>query len=105
MAQNRERAGKEFEFTARDFERVRSMIHQRAGIALESDVEIVVYPPPRSFYEILSAQLSGASALERSRLAGTLSPAELQVLRVLRGPLDLFRNGEPLALLPVGFLR
>jgi protease-4 len=76
----------------------------RAGIPAESDVDIVVYPPPRSFFEILSAQLTGAGVDAGARLIASLTAEERQVLRVLRGPLDLFRRGEPLALLPVGFL-
>jgi len=35
--------GKEFEFTARDFERVRSMIYRRAGIALADSKQEMVY--------------------------------------------------------------
>lgn len=35
--------GKEFEFTARDFERVRAMIHERAGIALSASKQEMVY--------------------------------------------------------------
>lgn len=34
---------KEFEFTARDFERVRALIHQRAGIALADSKQEMVY--------------------------------------------------------------
>jgi chemotaxis protein methyltransferase CheR len=34
---------KEFEFTARDFERVRALIHQRAGIALAESKQEMVY--------------------------------------------------------------
>jgi protease-4 len=76
----------------------------RADIPADSDVEIVIYPPPRSFYEILSDQISGAGADAGGRLIASLTSEERQALRVLRGPLDLFRRGEPLALLPVGFL-
>ena len=77
----------------------------RANIPADRDVEVVIYPPPRSFYEILSAQLSGAGVDVGARLLASLTSEERQALRVLRGPLDLFRRGEPLALLPVGFLR
>jgi chemotaxis protein methyltransferase CheR len=36
-------AGKEFEFTSRDFERVRALIHRRAGIALADSKHEMVY--------------------------------------------------------------
>ncbi|WP_225984654.1 CheR family methyltransferase [Noviherbaspirillum aerium] len=36
-------AGKEFEFTSRDFERVRALIHRRAGIALADSKQEMVY--------------------------------------------------------------
>lgn len=36
-------AGKEFDFTMRDFDRVRGLIHQRAGIALASSKQEMVY--------------------------------------------------------------
>ena len=43
MRQGRADAGKEFEFTARDFERVRAMIYKRAGIALSESKQEMVY--------------------------------------------------------------
>lgn len=42
-SQARAEGGKEFEFTPRDFERVRTLIHQRAGIALASSKQEMVY--------------------------------------------------------------
>jgi chemotaxis protein methyltransferase CheR len=40
---NRADGAKEFEFTARDFERVRALIHKRAGIALADSKQEMVY--------------------------------------------------------------
>ena len=80
---------------------------QRAKIPQESDVELVVYPPRKSFYELLSDQFSGAGesmAIGRW-LNANLSAGELEALRVMRGPLSLFRRGEPLALMPFTFVR
>lgn len=42
-SQARVEGGKEFDFTPRDFERVRTLIHQRAGIALASSKQEMVY--------------------------------------------------------------
>jgi protease-4 len=77
----------------------------RAKIPDESEVEVVVYPPVRSFYELLSEQISGAGegAAVSSWLAENLTSAEKDALSVLRGPWSLFRRGEALALMPFRF--
>jgi protease-4 len=87
-------------------DRAVALAKQRAKIPAESDVEIVVYPPRKSFYELLSDQLSGSSdALAAAWVDANLSKAEIEVLRFMRGPLTLFRRGEPLALMPFTYLR
>jgi len=80
---------------------------ERAKIPADSSVELVVYPPRKSFYEILSDQLNGANqSIDLGRwLSASLSQGELEVLRTMRGPLGMFRRGEPLALMPFTFLR
>jgi hypothetical protein len=80
---------------------------QRAKLAADSEVELVVYPPRRSFYEMVTDQLSGAGdqAAISTWLAANLSKGELEALRVMRGPLTMFRRGELLALMPMTFLR
>jgi protease IV len=88
-------------------DRAVAVAKERAKISPESDVELVVYPPRKSFYELLSDQFSGASdsvALS-AWLNANLTKGEIDVLRTMRGPLGLFRRGEPLALMPVTFLR
>ena len=88
-------------------DRAIALAKQRAKIPADSGVEIVVYPPRKSFYELLSDQLSGAgeSAAVSAWLNASLSKGELDVLRSMRGPLTLFRRGEILALMPFTFLR
>jgi protease IV len=88
-------------------DRAIALAKQRAKIPSESGVEIVVYPPRKSFYELLSDQLSGTgeSAAVSAWLNASLSKGELDVLRSMRGPLTLFRRGEILALMPFTFLR
>jgi protease-4 len=79
---------------------------EKAGIGADADVEIVPYPAPKSLYELMSDQLAG-SAGAAWRAAG-LTEAERETLRTLRGPaarLSLFRRGEPLAMMPLNFLR
>jgi protease-4 len=91
-------------------DRAVAIAKQRAKIAAESDVELVVYPPRKSFYELLSDQFSGSSESAQSAaisawLSTNLSSGEIEALRIMRGPFAMFRRGEPLALLPVTFLR
>ena len=80
---------------------------QRAKLAADSEVELVVYPPRKSFYEILSEQFGGASEqiAVSALLTANLSKGELEALRLMRGPLAMFRRGELLALMPGTFLR
>ena len=89
-------------------DRAVAVAKERAKIAADSEVEIVVYPPRRSFYEILSDELSGGaseSAAVSAWIEANLSGGELAALRTLRGPLTMFRRGEALALMPFTFLR
>jgi protease IV len=91
-------------------DRAVAVAKQRAKIAADSDVELVVYPPRKSFYELLSDQFSGASdgaqsAAVTAWLGANLSSGEIEALRIMRGPFAMFRRGEPLALLPFTFVR
>jgi protease-4 len=81
---------------------------QRAKIPADSEVEITVYPPRRSFYELITEEFSGTagdSMAVRGWVQANLSPAELDALRTIHGPLTMFRRGEILALMPFTFLR
>jgi protease IV len=87
-------------------DRAVSIAKQRAKIAADSDVELVVYPPRKSFYELLSDQFSGGESVAVSAwLNANLSAGELEALRIMRGPFAMFRRGEPLFLMPFTFLR
>ncbi|HEX4346842.1 MAG TPA: signal peptide peptidase SppA [Vicinamibacterales bacterium] len=78
-----------------------------AKIASDSGVELVVYPPKRSFLELVSDEFSGAGdqASAGKWVSATLSAGEVDTLRVMRGPAAMFHRGEPLALMPFTFLR
>jgi len=81
---------------------------QRAKLAADTEVELVVYPPRKSFYELLTEQFSGGSSEQMAMstwLSANLSKGEIEALRIMRGPLAMFRRGEPLALMPMTFLR
>lgn len=88
-------------------DRAVAIARQRAKLPAEGEVEIKVYPAPKSFYELVSDQLSGASAgvTMGQWLSANLTSGELEALRAMRGPLSLFHRGEPLALMPSTFLR
>jgi protease IV len=88
-------------------DRAIALAKQRAKIAPDTDVELVLYPPRKSFYEVITDQLSGSSdsVAVGAWLSANLSRGELDVLRGLRGPMTLFRRGEVLALMPFTFLR
>ena len=84
-----------------------SIAKQRAKLAADRDVELVVFPPPKSFYEILSNEFgaSGDAAAIDTWLSANLSKGELEALRLMRGPLTMFRRGELLAMMPVAWVR
>jgi len=91
-------------------DRAVAVAKQRAKIAADSDIELVVYPPRKSFYELLSEQMSGSSDSLQSAVFGdwlnaNLTKGELEALRLVRGPWTMFRRGEPLALMPFTVLR
>jgi protease-4 len=90
-------------------DRAIELAKERAKIPPESDVEVVVYPPARSLFEMLSAELSGVRASRGFTFelpsSGNERARDIAVFRMLRGPLGIFRTGEPLALMPQVFLR
>ena len=72
---------------------------QAAGIEEKQDVELVVYPQRRSFYELVQAPF-GTSEGVLGKLLGNR-----QAFQTLTAPLRFFRRGEPLALMPNVFVR
>jgi protease-4 len=90
-------------------DRAIALAKERAGISPETEVEVVSYPARRSLAELLIEELSGSGNDRQieavlSIVAG-LRTAERRALGVLTAPGRLFNPGEPLALMPVGFLR
>jgi protease-4 len=82
---------------------------QRARIPADSEVQVVVYPPKRSVYELLSESLSSDS-LSASAQAGLLLGAALprderRAAGMLTAPMRLFRPGEMLAMMPTMMVR
>jgi len=83
---------------------------QRARIPADEEVDLVVYPPHRSVYEVLADQLS--TPVDRMRAAYTsdallqlLGPRERRALSAMLAPSRLFRSGQVLAHMPYVFVR
>jgi protease-4 len=90
-------------------ERAIALAKERAGISPETQVEVVTYPPRRTLAEILIEELTG-SGNDRQMdgllsVLGGMRTAERRALGLLTAPARLFNPGEPLALMPMSFLR
>ena len=84
-------------------DRALALAKERAKIAAGSEVELVVFPPKKSFFEVVSepwGRSDGSAAL--SALIGT---SNAQAVDSVTAPLRLFRRGEPLTLMPNVFVR
>jgi protease-4 len=84
-------------------ERALALAKQRAKISPDAEVELVVYPPRRSIFD-LARNPFGASA-ERAALAALIGLGDPRALQALTAPLQVFRRGETLALMPNIFMR
>ena len=77
---------------------------EEAGVPADADVELVMFPEPRSLYEVLAAQFRGT--VGATSLLDTLGlGAERRALATLTATARLFRRGEPLALLPFALVQ
>jgi protease-4 len=90
-------------------DRAIALAKERAGISPETDVEVVTYPARKSLAELLMEQLSGSPNDRQIEavlsIVSGLRTAERRALGVLTAPARLFNPGEPLALMPMSFLR
>jgi protease-4 len=77
---------------------------QRAKLPA-GDVDFVVYPPRKSLYEMVADPLGESGLAKGGALWGMLGPEERQVASALLVPWHLLRTGEPLALMPIVWVR
>jgi protease IV len=79
---------------------------QRAKIDPARHVELEIYPPRRSLYELV-ANPFGSASLARSAgpLGALFTDPRAKALESLAARLHLFRSGEPLTLMPNVFVR
>jgi protease-4 len=75
---------------------------QHAGIDADQEVEVVVYPPKKSLLEVLRDPLGSVDRVQALIRAAVGVPAPLRNVAL---PFELFRRGEPLALMPNVFVR
>ncbi len=84
-------------------DRAITIAKERAKIPAAQQVELVIYPPRKSLFEMVSESLDGMES--GGGVWGLVGARERQAVRVLSAPALLFRRGEPLALMPFGVLR
>ena len=85
-------------------DRALALAKQRAKIAQDAEVELVIYPPKKSFYEVLADPL-GRGSDGMGAASALLGFGDRRVLSTLTAPLQIFRRGEPLAIMPNVFVR
>jgi protease-4 len=83
--------------------RALALAKQRAKISPDAEVELVVYPPRQSFYEIVSKPFGTSDRI--ATLGALLGFQNPRALQALTAPLRVFRRNEPLALMPNVFIR
>ena len=90
-------------------DRAIALAKERAGIAADTEVEVVTYPARKTLAELLIEELTGSGSDRQIdallSIASGLRTAERRAVGLLTAPARLFRPGEPLALMPVGFLQ
>jgi protease-4 len=84
-------------------QRALAVAKQRAKLSPDSEVELVIYPGKKSFYDLVRDPFGASErTMGFAMLLGIKGPRPLQTLTT---PLRVFRRGEPLAIMPNVFLR
>jgi protease-4 len=84
-------------------DRAVAIAKDRAKIAAGSEVELVVFPPKKSFLEVVANPFGRST--DGAALAALLGAPNARALETVSAPLRLFRRNEPLALMPHVFTR
>lgn len=82
-------------------QRAIALAKSRAQIAEGTEVELVIYPQRKSFYELVQAPFGAESGAVRA----LLGLQDARAIQTLTAPLRVFRRGEPLAIMPNVFVR
>jgi protease IV len=83
-------------------DRALALAKEHAKIAPGTEVELVVFPPKKSLFEVVSDPFGRS---ESGALGALLGSRRSPALDAVTAPLRLFRRGEPLALMPNVFVR
>ncbi|MCL4845441.1 MAG: signal peptide peptidase SppA [Acidobacteria bacterium] len=84
-------------------DRALTLARQRARIPRDASIELLVYPPRRTLYQLV-ANPFGSGGARGALLSLLLTPDERRALAMFSAPFDLFQPGEPLALTPYVFV-
>jgi protease-4 len=79
----------------------RAIAMAKDQVGIDAEVELVVYPKPKSIFEMLN---EGLGVVRMAALLAGWSSPSAQILGSAAAPLRLFRSGEPLALMPGVFV-
>jgi protease-4 len=77
-----------------------ALAKEHVGIDAEEEVQLIVYPRPKSLFELLN---EGFTVTQAAARLGWL-PVSSQALEAVSAPLRMFRSGEPLTLMPSVFV-
>ena len=77
-----------------------ALAKKRAGIAAETEVEVVNFPPRKTLFEMLAERVSGSNGqaempMDLRIAAGLLGAGDRHALGMLTAPMRLFSPGEP----------
>jgi protease-4 len=84
-------------------DRALALAKQRAKLPQDSEVELVVYPPRKSIYELVSEPFGRSQGTDL--LGALLGARDYRALQALTAPMRVFRRGEPLTIMPNVFVR
>ena len=84
-------------------ERALVLARQRAKLAADTEVELIVYPPKRSIFEMATDPFGASDGA--GALASLLGLGNRQAVQRIGAPMRVFRRGEPLAIMPNVFVR
>ena len=79
-----------------------ALAKERAKIAANSEVELVVFPPKKSLFDVVSEPLNRSDG--SAALTSLLGSQNARALEAVTSPLRMFRRGEPLTLMPNVFV-
>jgi protease-4 len=83
--------------------RALAIAKDRAKIAPGSEVELVVFPPKKSLFEVVSEPWGRSDS--SATLSALLGAPNARAVDAVTAPLRLFRRGEPLTLMPNVFVK